>query len=55
MLSLLQWGAAALGSGMVALLANGTALPMTGMMAVGAVLGLLSARRAFGRAPVSAV
>ncbi len=52
LVSLLQWGAAALGSGMVAFLANGTALPMTGMMAVGAIFGLVSARRAFRPPPV---
>ena len=48
LLSFLQFGSAALGSGMVAALANGTALPMTGMMAFGAVIGLICARRAFG-------
>ncbi len=47
LLSFLQFGSAALGSGLVAALANGTALPMTGMMAVGACGGLLCARRAF--------
>jgi DHA1 family bicyclomycin/chloramphenicol resistance-like MFS transporter len=48
LLSLLQWGSAALGSGLVAAMANGTALPMTAVMMGAAVLGLLTAQRAFG-------
>jgi DHA1 family bicyclomycin/chloramphenicol resistance-like MFS transporter len=58
LLSLLQWGTAAVGSGLVAALANGTALPMTSVMMGAAVLGLLTALLAFGRlaapAPASA-
>jgi DHA1 family bicyclomycin/chloramphenicol resistance-like MFS transporter len=56
LLSLLQWGSAALGSGLVAALANGTALPMTGVMMAAAVLGVIVARLAFGRpaAPAAA-
>ena len=49
LLSFLQWGSAALGSGLVALLANGTALPMTGVMAGGAAAAFVVVRRAFGR------
>jgi DHA1 family bicyclomycin/chloramphenicol resistance-like MFS transporter len=48
LLSLLQWGSAAIGSGLVAAMANGTALPMTMVMMGAAVLGLLAALRAFG-------
>jgi DHA1 family bicyclomycin/chloramphenicol resistance-like MFS transporter len=48
LLSLMQWGSAAVGSGLVAAMANGTALPMTSVMAGAAVLGLLAAQRAFG-------
>jgi DHA1 family bicyclomycin/chloramphenicol resistance-like MFS transporter len=48
LLSLLQWGSAALGSGLVAVMANGTAMPMTTVMMGAAVLGLLAAQRAFG-------
>ena len=48
LLSLMQWGSAALGSGLVAAMANGTALPMTAVMMGAAVLGLLTAQRAFG-------
>src|SRR6185312_2020177 len=49
LLSLMQWGSAALGSGLVAAMANGTAVPMTSVMMGAAVLGLLIAQRAFGR------
>ena len=48
LLSFLQWGSAALGSGLVAAMANGTALPMTAVMMCAALLGLLTALRAFG-------
>ena len=58
LLSLMQWGSAALGSGLVALLANGTARPMTTVMAGAAALGLVAACLAFARlappAPLSA-
>jgi DHA1 family bicyclomycin/chloramphenicol resistance-like MFS transporter len=58
LLSLMQWGSAAVGSGLVALLANGTARPMTTVMASAAVLGLAVAWLAFARpappAPLSA-
>ena len=47
LLSLMQWGAAALGSGLVAALANGTALPMAAVMGGGALVGLLIALTAF--------
>jgi DHA1 family bicyclomycin/chloramphenicol resistance-like MFS transporter len=49
LLSLLQWGAAAIGSGLVAAFANGTALPMTGVMMAAAVVGVLVAQQAFAR------
>jgi DHA1 family bicyclomycin/chloramphenicol resistance-like MFS transporter len=49
LLSLLQWGSAAVGSGLVAAMANGTALPMTTVMMGAAVLGVLTALLAFGR------
>jgi DHA1 family bicyclomycin/chloramphenicol resistance-like MFS transporter len=48
LLSLLQWGSAAVGSGLVALMANGTARPMTAVMMGAALLGFLAAQRAFG-------
>jgi DHA1 family bicyclomycin/chloramphenicol resistance-like MFS transporter len=48
LLSFLQWGSAALGSGLVALLADGTARPMTEVMAGGSLLGLVAVWRAFG-------
>ncbi len=51
LLSLMQWGSAALGSGLVAAFANGTARPMTTVMMGAAVLGLLAAQLAFNRAP----
>ena len=51
LLSFLQWGSAALGSGLVAIMANGTALPMAGVMMGAAVVGLVAAQRAFHRAP----
>ena len=50
LLSLLQWGSAALGSGLMAAFANGTALPMTGVMAAAAVVGVGVALLAFARA-----
>jgi DHA1 family bicyclomycin/chloramphenicol resistance-like MFS transporter len=49
LLSLLQWGSAALGSGLVAALANGTARPMTAVMAGAALLGVAVACAAFAR------
>jgi DHA1 family bicyclomycin/chloramphenicol resistance-like MFS transporter len=54
LLSLLQWGSAAIGSGLVAAFANGTALPMTGVMMAAAVVGVLVAQQAFARAPAPA-
>jgi len=54
LLSLMQWGSAAVGSGLVAALANGTALPMTVVMAGGALIGLLVVLSAFGRRPTRA-
>jgi DHA1 family bicyclomycin/chloramphenicol resistance-like MFS transporter len=51
LLSLMQWGSAALGSGLVAFFANGTARPMTTVMMGAALLGLLVAQQAFGRKP----
>jgi DHA1 family bicyclomycin/chloramphenicol resistance-like MFS transporter len=48
LLSLLQWGSAAVGSGLVALMANGTALPMTTVMMWAALFGLVVAVGAFG-------
>jgi MFS transporter, DHA1 family, multidrug resistance protein len=49
LLSLLQWGSAALGSGLVAAMANGTARPMTTVMAGAALLGVAVAYAAFAR------
>ena len=49
LLSFLQWGSAAAGSGLVALLADGTARPMTTVMAGGALVALLVVYRAFGK------
>jgi DHA1 family bicyclomycin/chloramphenicol resistance-like MFS transporter len=49
LLSLLQWGSGALGTGLVAAMANGTALPMTTIMATAAVLGLVVAWTVFAR------
>lgn len=49
LLSLMQWGSAALGSGLVAAFANGTARPMTTVMMSAAVLGLAVAYLAFSR------
>jgi DHA1 family bicyclomycin/chloramphenicol resistance-like MFS transporter len=54
LLSLLQWGSAALGSGLVAAMANGTAVPMTTVMMGAAILGVLAALLAFGRLASSA-
>src|SRR6185312_7789006 len=56
LLSLLQWGSAALGSGLVAAMANGTAGPMTTVMAGAALLGVAVACAAFARpaAPAAA-
>jgi DHA1 family bicyclomycin/chloramphenicol resistance-like MFS transporter len=51
LLSLMQWGSAALGSGLVAFFANGTARPMVTVMMGAALLGLLVAQQAFGRRP----
>jgi DHA1 family bicyclomycin/chloramphenicol resistance-like MFS transporter len=51
LLSLMQWGSAAVGSGLVAAFANGTARPMTTVMMGAAVLGLLAAQLAFRRIP----
>ncbi|MGZ3313648.1 MAG: multidrug effflux MFS transporter [Caulobacteraceae bacterium] len=48
LLSLLQWGSAAVGSGLVAAMANGTARPMTAVMMGAALLCLMAALRAFG-------
>jgi DHA1 family bicyclomycin/chloramphenicol resistance-like MFS transporter len=53
LLSLMQWGSAALGSGLVAAFANGTARPMTTVMMGAALLGLTVALSAFAR-PVPA-
>jgi DHA1 family bicyclomycin/chloramphenicol resistance-like MFS transporter len=55
LLSLMQWGSAALGSGLVALFANGTARPMTTVMMAAALLGLLVAQQAFTRRPADPV
>jgi DHA1 family bicyclomycin/chloramphenicol resistance-like MFS transporter len=55
LLSFLQWGASAVGSGLVALLANGTAVPMTVVMMTGAGIAFLVVQRAFGRMPAAAV
>jgi DHA1 family bicyclomycin/chloramphenicol resistance-like MFS transporter len=54
LMSFLQMASATLGTALVAVLANGSALPMIGVMTVGAWGGLLCARRAFRRraAPV---
>jgi DHA1 family bicyclomycin/chloramphenicol resistance-like MFS transporter len=56
LLSLMQWGSAALGSGLVATMANGTARPMTMVMMGAAVLGVAVAYFAFARpaAPAAA-
>jgi DHA1 family bicyclomycin/chloramphenicol resistance-like MFS transporter len=51
LMSFLQMASASLGTGLVAVLANGTAAPMTGIMAAGACAGLLAARRAFRGRP----
>jgi hypothetical protein len=45
----MQWGSAALGSGLVAAMANGTARPMTTVMAGAALLGVVVAWTAFAR------
>ena len=49
LLSFLQTMASTVFSGLISLLANGTALPMTGLMMLGAASGLVAARRAFRR------
>jgi DHA1 family bicyclomycin/chloramphenicol resistance-like MFS transporter len=49
LLSFLQWGSAAVGSGLVAAMANGTALPMTGVMLGGALVAFVVVQRAFNR------
>jgi DHA1 family bicyclomycin/chloramphenicol resistance-like MFS transporter len=49
LMSFLQMGSAALGSGLIGLLADGTARPMTGLMTAGAGCGLVAAHRAFRR------
>lgn len=49
LLSFLQWGSAALGAGLVAAMANGTAMPMAGVMFGGALLAFVVVLRAFGR------
>jgi DHA1 family bicyclomycin/chloramphenicol resistance-like MFS transporter len=49
LMSFLQMAAATLGTALVAALANGSALPMIGVMALGAWGGLLCAHRAFRR------
>jgi DHA1 family bicyclomycin/chloramphenicol resistance-like MFS transporter len=56
LLSLMQWGSAAIGSGLVAAMANGTARPMTTVMAGAALLGVVVAYAAFARkaTPVAA-
>jgi len=56
LLSLMQWGSAALGSGLVAAMANGTAGPMTTVMAGAALLGVAVACAAFAQpaAPAAA-
>jgi DHA1 family bicyclomycin/chloramphenicol resistance-like MFS transporter len=58
LLSLMQWGSAAVGSGLVAAFANGTARPMTTVMVSAAIAGLAVAYLAFARpagpAPLSA-
>ncbi len=54
LLSFLQWGAAALGSGLVALLADGTARPMTLVMTGGSIAGFIAVLRAFGGRPKAA-
>lgn len=53
LMSFLQMAAASLGTGLVALWANGTAVPMTGIMAAGAGGALIVARRAFRRRPAA--
>ena len=54
LLSLMQWGSAALGSGLVAAMANGTARPMTAVMMGAALLGVVVAYAAFARQPAPA-
>ncbi|MDB5459961.1 MAG: transporter [Caulobacteraceae bacterium] len=49
LMSFMQMASAALGAALIAFLANGTALPMTGLMVAGAGCGLLAARHAFTR------
>ena len=55
LLSFLQWGSAAVGAGLVAAMANGTALPMAGVMMAGALLAFVVVQRAFNRTPRAAV
>lgn len=49
LMTFLQMASAALGSGLIGWLADGTAGPMTGLMAAGSVCGLVAARYAFRR------
>jgi DHA1 family bicyclomycin/chloramphenicol resistance-like MFS transporter len=49
LLSFMQWGSAALGAGLVAAMANGTAMPMAGVMLGGALLAFVVVLNAFGR------
>jgi DHA1 family bicyclomycin/chloramphenicol resistance-like MFS transporter len=49
LLSFMQWGSAALGAGMVAAMANGTAMPMASVMLGGALLAFVVVLNAFGR------
>jgi DHA1 family bicyclomycin/chloramphenicol resistance-like MFS transporter len=51
LMSFLQMASATLGTALVAALANGSALPMIGVMCLGAWGGLVCARRAFHRRP----
>jgi DHA1 family bicyclomycin/chloramphenicol resistance-like MFS transporter len=51
LLSFLQWGSAAVGSGLAAAMADGTARPMTYVMMGGAFAALLAVRFAFGGRP----
>ncbi len=51
LMSFLQMASASLGTGLVALFANGTAVPMTGVMVAGAGCALIAARLAFKRRP----
>jgi DHA1 family bicyclomycin/chloramphenicol resistance-like MFS transporter len=53
LMSFLQMGSAAIGSGLIGLLADGTARPMTGLMTAGAACGLIAAHRAFRGRTVS--